>query len=91
MYHSGPNFRNTLYDLICKINAGELHADVAEQLGDNILIALMKPDGGTRPIGIGTALRRLAGRVLMADYALDMARIFTTTAPTAEDLVARPR
>ena len=56
-------------------------------LGGNLLYGLCKPDGGTRPIGVGGALRRLVGRIAMADLGEDMARVFTETKPSAEQLI----
>ena len=88
LYHGSPLYKRTLFALVAGINAGRCHPDVAEALGENLLIGLRKPDGGTRPIGIGAALRRLAGRVIMAQQGEEMGRVFTTTAPTADMLEA---
>ena len=84
LYHSGERAKRTLYNLVCLINAGQLDPAVADVLGESLLVGLRKPDGGTRPIGIGAALRRLAGRVLMADEGEEMGKVFTTTRVPAE-------
>ena len=62
LYHRGGASRATLLSLVRKINAGALHPAAAALLGANLLSPLGEPDGGTRPIGVGSALRRLAGR-----------------------------
>ena len=67
LYHGGKSYQLTLYSLVAKINAGAIHPAGADIIGDSLLYGLEKPDGGTRPIGVGGALRRLAGRVLMRD------------------------
>jgi len=44
--------------------SGKLSAEITEALGSCTLVALAKPDGGTRPIAIGEVLRRLAGKAI---------------------------
>ena len=63
LYHSGPQAKQTLYRVVCIINAGALDAESVEMLGDSFLYGLEKPDKSTRPIGVGSAIRRLAARV----------------------------
>ena len=87
MYHTGGARRELLYRLLYKIGSGSLHSACAGALGGNLLYGLCKPDGGTRPIGVGGALRRLVGRIAMADLGEDMARVFTETKPSAEQLI----
>ena len=69
--------------IVTAINAGRVSDEAIEVLGDNLLVGLTKPDGSTRPIGIGAALRRLSGRVIMVQMGEEMGKVFTTTAPTA--------
>jgi hypothetical protein len=70
------------------INAGQTHPDAAEILGESILVGLEKPDKGTRPIGVGAAMRRLAGRCIYVDISNDVGRTLTCTAPSPEMLEA---
>jgi hypothetical protein len=65
-----------------------MHPSATEILGDCFLYGLAKPDGGTRSVGVGAALRRLAGRCMMKQRAADIARVLTITRPTPEMLVA---
>jgi hypothetical protein len=88
LFHGGHFFRATLYSLVCKINAGTLHPAAARVLGESLLVGLEKPDGSTRPIGVGAALRRLAGRVIMLQEGERMGKVFTTTKPSRQDLEA---
>ena len=74
--------------VVNKINRGEVHPDAVDLLGDNLLYALEKPDKGTRPIGVGAALRRLAGRCIMHDLGDRMGEVLTTTKPDADTLAA---
>jgi hypothetical protein len=86
LYHGGSSYQATLLGLVRLINSGRIHSAAAEALGESLLVGLEKPDGGTRPIGIGAALRRLAGRCIMYDKGEHMGRVFTRTAPTASML-----
>jgi hypothetical protein len=88
LYHSGPYARAVLFAVVKKLNAGAFHPDAADLLGDSALVALYKPDGRVRPIGMGTALRRLAGRVMMAVISSDVATVLTTSEVTPEQLLA---
>ena len=93
LYHGGSEYRNTLWQLVCAFNRGTIHPTVADMMGDLFLIGIEKRDEegnvvGTRPIGIPAALRRLAGRVLMAAYSEEMGKFFTTTPVPPEMLVA---
>ena len=88
LYHMGSSYREVLFELVSAINAGDFCPEAAELLGDNFLFALEKPDGGTRPIGVGAALRRLAGRVVMRQLEQEIREVFTTTAVPAEMLEA---
>jgi hypothetical protein len=86
LYHHGP--KKLLYRIVCGINAGRTHPDAAEVLGESILVGLEKPDKGTRPIGVGAAMRRLAGRCIYVDISDTVGRTLTRTAPTPEMLEA---
>ena len=70
------------------INAGAVHAAALPLLGDSLLYGLEKPDKSTRPIGVGAALRRLAGRCVYAQLKERFGEVFTTTKPSAEQLRA---
>ena len=69
LFHSNSQYKHSLYTVVADINAGRCHPEEVAILGESLLVGLKKPDGGTRPIGIGAALRRLAGRCLMVDRA----------------------
>ena len=89
----GAEYANTLYHLVCKINSGAINHAVADLMGDLFLVGIEKRDEnnkvcGTRPIGIPSALRRLAGRVLMEQESEKMGRVFTETKPDAAMLAA---
>ena len=92
MYHMGIEYRSTLFALVRRINAGGLHTASADLMGDLMLVGIGKPDGGTRPIGVPSALRRLAGRVMIHQMCQPerqgLGRFFTTTTVPAEMLVA---
>ena len=88
LYHGAARYKRTLFGLVGAINQGRCSAAAVEMMGGGLLIGLAKPDGGTRPIGIGAAMRRLSGRVVMAQEGAAMGRIFTETAPTGEMLEA---
>ena len=55
-------------------------------LGDVYLYGLEKPNKDVRPIGVGAALRRLAGRVQMHMYAEEIGDILTSTPVPADYL-----
>ena len=59
LYHSSKRAKDVLFRLFFKMAAGRIHDSLRPLLGDCFLVGLRKPDGGTRPIGIGSALRRL--------------------------------
>jgi len=86
LFHATERYKSTLYALVCDINAGRCHPDEVAILGESLLVGLKKPDGGTRPIGIGAALRRLAGRCAMVDHREQMETMFTTSKPDANML-----
>ena len=93
MYHRSERYKRTLFTIVCGINAGRSCVGDEEGCnsatavhGESLLVGLMKPDGGTRPIGIGSAMRRLAGRVLMWDLAVRMGEVLTESAPDPERL-----
>ena len=86
MYHGAKQYQDTLLAIVELINSGTLHPASADLLGDSLLYGLEKPDGSTRPIGVGASLRRVAGRVLMADRSADIGRVFTTTPVSPEML-----
>eukprot|EP00964_Phaeocystis_antarctica_P110360 scaffold74720_cov38-Phaeocystis_antarctica.AAC.1 len=93
MYHRDQRYKRTLFTIVCGINAGRSCVGDEEGCnsatavhGESLLVGLMKPDGGTRPIGIGSAMRRLAGRVLMRDLAVRMGEVLTESAPDPEML-----
>ena len=88
MYWGGPAFRSTLRGLVQCVCDGTMHPGVADVIGDLKLVGIEKPDGGTRPIGIGGAIRRLAGRCVMHDSGERMGRVFTETRPTEAMLQA---
>ena len=88
LYHGDRMWKETLLRLVRKINAGAMHAAATEALGESLLVGIEKPDGGTRPIGIGGAIRRLAGRCVMHDSGERMGRVFTETRPTEAMLQA---
>ena len=84
IYWCGSLFRETLFSLVCKFNAGEIHPKVADLMGDLYLVGIEKRDDrnqvcGTRPIGIPAAIRRLSGRVAMHDLKEGMGEFFTKT------------
>jgi len=56
--------------------SGKLSAEITEALGSCTLIALAKPDGGTRPIAIGEVLRRLAGKAICYQLKKEMSTFF---------------
>jgi len=85
-YHSGLEEREVLFRIVCAINNGTMHPDAGYVLRDCYLYALSKPDGGARPIGVGAALRRLAGWVLMKHRSDDIRTVLTGTAPDADML-----
>ena len=85
IFHAGRESQATLYGLVSAINDGSVHVDIADFLGDCALLGLEKPDGGTRPIAVGSALRRLAGRCIMEHRKEDIGRIFTHT-PVPDDI-----
>ena len=86
LYHGGQQYRGTLKGLVQRINGGDVHRDCLEILGDSLLYGLEKPDKSTRPIGVGAAFRRMAGRCIYAQYKLDFAQVLTTSKPSAEML-----
>ena len=86
LYHGGQQYRGTLRGLVQRINGGDLHPACLEIVGDSLLYGLEKPDKSTRPIGVGAAFRRMAGRCIYAQYKLDFARVLTTSKPSAEML-----
>ena len=86
LYHSSKRARDVLFRLFFKMAAGRIHESLRPLLGDCFLVGLRKPDGGTRPIGIGSALRRLVGRCIMEQIKDEVGERLTGTAPTWEDL-----
>ena len=89
LFHGGVQmYRDTLYTLVCAINAGRLHTDSLAILGDSLLYGLEKPDKSTRPIGVGSALRRLAGRCIYAQLKDEFGKKLTATKPTEAMLEA---
>jgi hypothetical protein len=90
LYHGGERFRVTLYQLVKRINAGELHEAVADFLGDLHLLGLDKPGAkvDVRPIGIPAAIRRMANRVLMHQRGAEMGKMLSGTRVPPELLVA---
>ena len=58
---------------VCTLIAnGALSAAATRLLGAGRLVALLKPDGKLRPIGIPTFLRRLAARAVLAQFRADI-------------------
>ena len=55
---------------------GRVAADVRERLDRCRLVGLGKPDGGVRPIAVGEALLKLAGKVLFALYKPEVIKHF---------------
>jgi hypothetical protein len=86
LYHSNNDARDVLYKVVAAINAGEVHPNARGILGDCTLYGIAKPDGGTRPIGVGAALRRLAGRCLVRHVGEDLSIVLTEMKPTPEEL-----
>jgi hypothetical protein len=59
------------------VASGRLPSAIAQALGVCTLIALEKRSGGVRPIAIGEAIRRLAGRAMCLQLRAAMAQYFT--------------
>jgi hypothetical protein len=85
-FHAGKAQKKIILQLVQKMNAGMLSDESASMVGDSFLYGLEKPDKGTRPIGVGTALRRMAGRCIYAQLKKEFGDVLTTTRPTAAQL-----
>jgi hypothetical protein len=65
-----------------------LHPDSLTIMGESMLYGLEKPDKSTRPIGVGGALRRLAGRCVYAQLKDAFGTTLTATPVAPEQLQA---
>jgi hypothetical protein len=86
VFHHSKAGKQILYNIVSSINRGDVHPDTVALLGDSYLVGLEKPDKSTRPIGVGTAIRRLAGRCIYKDLKDEIAAALTTTRPSAAQL-----
>lgn len=81
-----------LYDIVCRdpllerevrrlvldIINNDVTPDVRQRLDRCRLVGLGKPDGGVRPIAVGEALLKIAGKVLFATYKPEIVKHFGT-------------
>jgi hypothetical protein len=87
LFHTGKHHKQTLFRIVRDINAGAIHTASVDILGESSLIGIDKPGGkGVRPIGVGSALRRMAGRCIYKQLKEEFGAALTKTAPTAEQL-----
>ena len=83
LYHAHSSARRVLFALVRKINAGAVHEASVELLGESYLYGLEKPDKSTRPIGVGSAMRRMAGRCIYTQLKEEFAAVLTKSVPSA--------
>ena len=73
--------RSVLFDLVSSTCSGGCPPEVLAFLDYSRLLALVKPNGGLRPLAVGPAFFRSCGACYVAQRKSDIALWFTTTRP----------